>query len=308
MDGVNFAALFDAKRKGETSKSDRPPKAAKTAAAAAAPAAAPPLSSSAKRREKKKQKKQNQQDAQRGGAVATTDDVSTAANGAVGVGGGSGGKLAKKMAAQLAGAQFRYINEQLYTRPSAEAVQLFAEEPELFEVYHEGFRSQAANWPMKPVQFIATWLRKQPAAHVVADLGCGDAELSTSVPQTVHSFDLVAVNDRVVACDIADVPLAASSVHVCVFCLALMGSNYAKFLKEAHRLLRPKGTLKIAEVASRIEDVEGWDALLRAIGFDETERDDSNTHFTLFTYVKSERPQQKKLPRVWLKPCIYKRR
>lgn len=39
----------------------------------------------------------------------------------------------------------------------------------------------------------------------VADFGCGDAKLSRSVPNKVHSFDLVAVNEHVTVCDMAKV-------------------------------------------------------------------------------------------------------
>lgn len=40
---------------------------------------------------------------------------------------------------------------------------------------------------------------------MVADFGCGDAKLARSVPQKVHSFDLVALNDSVTACDMSHV-------------------------------------------------------------------------------------------------------
>ena len=73
--------------------------------------------------------------------------------------------------------------------------------------------------------------------------------------QTVHSYDLVANNSRVIACDVANVPLASGTLDAVVFCLALMGTNHDDFLREAHRLLRPRGVLKIAEVSSRIRVV-----------------------------------------------------
>jgi ribosomal RNA-processing protein 8 len=65
---------------------------------------------------------------------------------------------------------------------------------------------------------------------VVADMGCGDAKLAQTLAPTgttVHSFDLVSVNPRVVACDIAHTPLQASCCDVVVFCLSLMGTNIA---------------------------------------------------------------------------------
>ena len=59
-------------------------------------------------------------------------------------------KRARRMSEQLAGAQFRCINEQLYTRPSAEAVQLFAEERQDLRggsYYWYGFTGELSNPP-----------------------------------------------------------------------------------------------------------------------------------------------------------------
>ncbi|KAJ1349929.1 hypothetical protein KIN20_005608 [Parelaphostrongylus tenuis] len=67
----------------------------------------------------------------------------------------------------------------------------------------------------------------------------------------VHSYDLVAMNPLVVACDMAHLPLEASFADIVVFCLSLMGSNLLDYIKEARRVLKTGGILKIAEVASR---------------------------------------------------------
>lgn len=52
--------------------------------------------------------------------------------------------------------------------------------------------------------------RKLPKKLVVADFGCGEGRLAKSVPHKVHSFDLVAAHDHIVACDIANVSTASS--------------------------------------------------------------------------------------------------
>ena len=77
----------------------------------------------------------------------------------------------------------------------------------------------------------------RPKTSVFADFGCGEARLSASVPHKVHSFDLVAANENVTACDMAQVPLDNRSVNVAIFCLSLMGTNVNDFLIEANRVL-----------------------------------------------------------------------
>lgn len=76
------------------------------------------------------------------------------------------------------------------------------------------------------------------STYVIADFGCGEAELAKSVKQKVHSFDLLASNELVTACDMAHVPLANASVDVAVFCLSLMGTNLRDYLLEANRVLK----------------------------------------------------------------------
>jgi ribosomal RNA-processing protein 8 len=213
-----------------------------------------------------------------------------------------------KLKDQLAGARFRDINEQLYTQDSAHAVALFGEHPELYHAYHEGFRLQARGWPLRPVDAIVDWLAGQPRTWVVADIGCGDAEISERARQKVLCFDLVAGKPHVTACDAAALPLADGVLDAAIFCLALMGSNYIQFLTEARRALKPSGLLKIAEVRSRFESVEAWLNMMTAsLGFELVSRDESNTHFLLFLFRKGA-PPHAPAEIVPLKPCLYKRR
>lgn len=230
--------------------------------------------------------------------------------------------LQEQMKASLEGGRFRFLNQKLYTSEGKEAFSLFQQQPELFDFYHKGYRNQVEKWPENPLDIIISWLKKQPYSVVVADFGCGEARLAAEVTAhrcagkkhklgsnkslNIYSFDLVARNPRITACDIAHVPLEKETVDVAVFCLSLMGTNVVDFLKEAFRVLRPGGILKIAEVKSRFEKVATFLEDLRLAGFDLQSKDETNKMFILFDCVKSDRKPTKNV--ITLKPCIYKRR
>lgn len=158
---------------------------------------------------------------------------------------------------------------------------------------------------------------------MVADLGCGDARLAQTLQDkhTVYSYDLVSVNPLVTACDIAHLPLADKSVDVVVFCLSLMGTNIGEFLREANRILKVGGHLKIAEVRSRFQDKneenmkekekEGFKKFLSVLkdsGFKIIHKDFSNTMFLLLEGVKMERELGDLDETYSIKPCLYKKR
>ena len=263
--------------------------------------------------------------------------------------------------ARLAGSRFRILNEELYTTTSKKSYDKFKENPELFEQYHEGFRHQVESWPQNPVDVIvqsltSTYQKKSKSTTgpcVVADFGCGDAQLAKDLLAVkkvkrkgetkdenvfeVHSFDLVSPNELVTACDMADVPLKKKSVDVCVFCLSLMGTNLADFIREAHRVLKDDGRVKIAEVRSRIEyshsrkgknsnknsnkessstasskektegTLEEFTDVLGKLGFESVKTDRTNTMFLLLDLKKNGKKPNKDLE-FSAKPCIYKRR
>jgi ribosomal RNA-processing protein 8 len=184
--------------------------------------------------------------------------------------------------------------------------------------YHVGFRAQAGKWPQHPLDVFITLLRRTPSA-VVGDFGCGEARLAASVSNKVHSFDLVALNERIVACDMAHVPLPDAVLDVAVFCLSLMGTNYLDYLREARRVLRKgapqvrPGRLWVAEVTSRFEGagVEAFEAAVCAVGFRKAWRRALGPMFVLFEFLVA--PQEtssagKDGSAPPLKPCRYKKR
>lgn len=47
-----------------------------------------------------------------------------------------------------------------------------------------------------------------------------------------------------------------------------MGTNYVDFVREAHRVLKEGGELKVAEVISRFSDVDAFIQLMEELGFE----------------------------------------
>jgi ribosomal RNA-processing protein 8 len=212
------------------------------------------------------------------------------------------------MASKMEGARFRWINEQLYTTTGHQAKQMFDEDPSLFDIYHTGFSTQVSKWPLNPLEKIIAYVKSLPPDFVVADFGCGEAMLSQSVPHTVHSFDLVAANSHVIACDMAHVPLARCSVDVVVFCLSLMGSNVSDFVREARRVLKKGGLLKICEIASRIDSIEDFVGSVESFGFNLIRKDTISKMFLDFEFKVTAVAHSSSTPSIHLNPCIYKRR
>ncbi|XP_039250940.2 uncharacterized protein LOC120328199 [Styela clava] len=217
--------------------------------------------------------------------------------------------LRNTVTSKLESSQFRFINEQLYTRTSKDAKQLFTSDVKSFQSYHAGFKKQVSKWPVNPLDLIINYLKKRPSDWVIGDFGCGDARLAASIKNKVYSFDLVAVNTRVTVADISQVPLPNGSIDVAVLCLSLMGTNYVEFLMEANRTLRHKGVLKIAEVASRFTNISKFVMLMKKLGFELERQDRENSHFSMFDFRKIKSPQSHIKPSSEiLKPCVYKKR
>uniref|UniRef100_A0A060TD75 Ribosomal RNA-processing protein 8 n=1 Tax=Blastobotrys adeninivorans TaxID=409370 RepID=A0A060TD75_BLAAD len=267
--------------------------------------------------------------------------------------------MQQKMQQKLMGSRFRWINEQLYTLPSEKALDLIKQHPSMFEEYHSGFRHQVQSWPQNPIDtFVDVFKQRldKPIAApgglpgdkdgqiIVADMGCGEAQLSLHLQKVkghgrtkkakfvVHSFDLKKANDRITVADIKNVPLEDESAHVVVFCLALMGTNFLDFIREGLRILKPRGEIWIAEIKSRFveQDFQKFVNVLKTLGLLHKTTDDSNKMFVRFEFFKPPKEvvkemQDKKKQRLkfieqeteqeegpegkWLlKPCIYKRR
>jgi hypothetical protein len=145
---------------------------------------------------------------------------------------------------------FSTMNARINSSKSTTTHSRFQENPEEWFLYHTLYREARSTWPEIPFKVLAEWIERRPD-WVVGDFGCGEAELARLVPNKVHSFDHVAINQSVIVCDIAATGLPDRTLDVAVFALSLMGVNYHDYIREAFRLLRYGGWLKVAEPATR---------------------------------------------------------
>jgi len=164
---------------------------------------------------------------------------------------------------------FSKMNNRWYAAQSDQTHERLAANPEEWAHYHTMYRQLRESWPVVPFQEEIRWLSERDGL-VVGDFGCGEAFIAaeSGALHQVHSFDHVAIDARVIACDIAHVPLEDESLDLAIFCLSLMGANFTDYIREAHRCLRLDGMVHIWEPTSYFDDIKEFCARLARLGFD----------------------------------------
>jgi Hypothetical methyltransferase len=103
----------------------------------------------------------------------------------------------------------------------------------------------------------------------------------------VYSFDHIAINDKVTACDMKSVPLDDGSLDVIVFSLSLMGKNWDDYISEASRCLWNGDSLLIAETTNAMSEGRLSDlrSLLRDHGFEIVKEEQKDA----FTFIEAKK-------------------
>jgi superfamily II DNA or RNA helicase len=184
---------------------------------------------------------------------------------------------------------FSEMNRRWNVSHSETTSKRLAGDPQEWQQYHHLYREARKEWALVPYEEFIRWAEKR-SGYSIGDFGCGEALVSKSLAgaHTVHSFDHVAINSEVVACDMAKVPLDGESLDVALYCLSLMGTNVTDYLREAYRVLKLDGHLHIWEPTSRFGDLTAFKASLKALGFDLVS-EVSEWKFTHFHLLKSAR-------------------
>jgi hypothetical protein len=130
-------------------------------------------------------------------------------------------------------------------------------DPTEWHQYHKLRRESMKEWVEIPYEYIASKIKNK--RHIVGDFGCGDNQMRNFIPEnTVYGFDHVAIDDTVIACNMAHTPLKDESLDVAVFSLSISWGNtfHEEYVKEAYRLLSFDGLIYIAEPSKAYNDEE----------------------------------------------------
>ena len=123
--------------------------------------------------------------------------------------------------------------------------------------YHRQLNEIRKLWSVDPLDVIISRLKIMSPRLRIGDFGCGTAKIMEELgSERVKSFDHVAINDKVIACDIKSVSkyVDDNSLDVIVFSLSLMGKNWQDYIIEANRCLSTRGSLFIAVTTKELEE------------------------------------------------------
>ena len=148
-------------------------------------------------------------------------------------------------------------------------------DPREWEEYHRQYREARKDWSIIPYQEAIKRIKQLFTSRMlmtvqIGDFGCGEAKIMEAFgPERVYSFDHVAINDKVTACDMKNTGLPDDVLDVAIFSLSLMGKNWRDYIIEAKRCLATNGYLLIAETTKSLRTrLSSLMDILRQQGFE----------------------------------------
>ena len=110
------------------------------------------------------------------------------------------------------------------------------------------------DWEVVPFLEVIKRIKQLSPRLMVGDFGCGEAQIMEEFGENrVYSFDHVAVNNKVKACDMKSTGLPDEAIDIAVFSLSLMGRNWENYILEAKRCLATGGYLLVADTTKSID-------------------------------------------------------
>jgi CRP-like cAMP-binding protein len=142
--------------------------------------------------------------------------------------------------------QLEDIVKRFNTIRSAETFKRLQADPDEWVLYQTLLMQSEAESKEDPLKVLAQWLKNRPD-WTVGDFGCGTLRLKKLIENSVIAMDFVSSDASVLACDMSNTSIPEQTLDVAVFVNSIMGVNFPDYFKEAFRLLKFGGHLKIAE-------------------------------------------------------------
>jgi hypothetical protein len=181
---------------------------------------------------------------------------------------------------------FARLNNQINNENSETTHERMLRDPREWEEYHRQYREARKAWITIPYDEIIKRIKqlftnRMLATLQIGDFGCGEAKIMEAFgSERVYSFDHVAINNKVTACDMENTGLPDDILDVVVFSLSLMGRNWSDYIREAKRCLAINGYLLIVETTRSLKTrLANLREILEEQGF-ETYRDEERGDFT----------------------------
>jgi superfamily II DNA or RNA helicase len=157
--------------------------------------------------------------------------------------------------------QMEILHQRYKTLSSVNLNKEFSDNSNLWNEYHEISEKNEESFPVNeiPRNKIIQELDKQviKRKRTVVDMGCGKGQISKYFTDKNDkrfqfiNYDHVSSNDRVISCDISNIPLEDGSVDMVILSLSMWGSNCKSYIAEANRILDLDGKLYIIEATKR---------------------------------------------------------
>ena len=129
---------------------------------------------------------------------------------------------------------FSKLNNRINNENSETTHHRMTNNPTEWEEYHRQYREARKTWAIVPYEEIVNRIKQLSPRLMIGDFGCGEAKILEEFgDKRVYSFDHVAINENVTACDMNTVPLPDEATDVAVFSLSLMGRNWSDYIAEA---------------------------------------------------------------------------
>jgi superfamily II DNA or RNA helicase len=149
---------------------------------------------------------------------------------------------------------FTKLNNHINNENSFTTHKRFLEDPQEWDEYHRQYREARKSWLIIPFEEVIKRIKQFSKRYQIGDFGCGEAKIMEDIgEERVYSFDHIAINNKVIACDMKKVPISDEDLDVAIFSLSLMGKNWKDYILESKRCLVTNGTLLIAETTKSLK-------------------------------------------------------